>query len=562
MPHVFTPSTNAMLSPRPTALLTRCLLLAAAVAGATAMAAEPLHRRVDQLIAAKATAAKQPFAPPADDAEFLRRVWLDFSGGIPDAGETRKFIADQSPDKRAKVIEQRIAAPRFAEQMAEAFHIQLMERNGDNDEWRRYLAESFRANKPWDQMAREILGPDFKDEKLRGAGFFITRRLEKVGQQDTDYPGATRDAGRLFMGVDLQCCQCHKHLTVKDYKQVDFNGLFVAFQNTKLQEPAGDYRTKWLQEGLMTNKYEFISVLSSVKGATGPRVPLGVEVPLPDPAKDEIWLVPPDPKKRIQGVPKFSPLKALAQQVASPENPLFARNIANRIWWQLMGRGLVEPLDLNHSDNPPSHPELLDLLAKELTEHKFDLQWLIRELALTQTYQRSSLLPAGSKNPPEELFTVAKERPVAAEQLARAFLAATGEHERVVGGKGWEGIDGKMHTQKDFEKAFLAAFANAAKEPELSVNPTLRAALFLRNNDFVLWSLQKRKGNLMDRVAALTDASQVADELYHAILSRPPVAEEKAELEKYLTKHSANREKAMGHYAWAMLSSMEFFTNH
>ena len=562
MPHVFTPSTNAMLSPRPTALLTRCLLLAAAVAGATAMAAEPLHRRVDQLIAAKATAAKQPFAPPADDAEFLRRVWLDFSGGIPDAGETRKFIADQSPDKRAKVIEQRIAAPRFAEQMAEAFHIQLMERNGDNDEWRRYLAESFRANKPWDQMAREILGPDFKDEKLRGAGFFITRRLEKVGQQDTDYPGATRDAGRLFMGVDLQCCQCHKHLTVKDYKQVDFNGLFVAFQNTKLQEPAGDYRTKWLQEGLMTNKYEFISVLSSVKGATGPRVPLGVEAPLPDPAKDEIWLVPPDPKKRIQGVPKFSPLKALAQQVASPENPLFARNIANRIWWQLMGRGLVEPLDLNHSDNPPSHPELLDLLAKELTEHKFDLQWLIRELALTQTYQRSSLLPAGSKNPPEELFTVAKERPVAAEQLARAFLAATGEHERVVGGKGWEGIDGKKHTQKDFEKAFLAAFANAAKEPELSVNPTLRAALFLRNNDFVLWSLQKRKGNLMDRVAALTDASQVADELYHAILSRPPVAEEKAELEKYLTKHSANREKAMGHYAWAMLSSMEFFTNH
>ena len=562
MPHVFTPSTNAMLSPRPTALLTRCLLLAAAVAGATAMAAEPLHRRVDQLIAAKATAAKQPFAPPADDAEFLRRVWLDFSGGIPDAGETRKFIADQSPDKRAKVIEQRIAAPRFAEQMAEAFHIQLMERNGDNDEWRRYLAESFRANKPWDQMAREILGPDFKDEKLRGAGFFITRRLEKVGQQDTDYPGATRDAGRLFMGVDLQCCQCHKHLTVKDYKQVDFNGLFVAFQNTKLQEPAGDYRTKWLQEGLMTNKYEFISVLSSVKGATGPRVPLGVEVPLPDPAKDEIWLVPPDPKKRIQGVPKFSPLKALAQQVASPENPLFARNIANRIWWQLMGRGLVEPLDLNHSDNPPSHPELLDLLAKELTEHKFDLQWLIRELALTQTYQRSSLLPAGAKNPPEELFTVAKERPVAAEQLARAFLAATGEQERVVGGKGWEGIEGKKHTQKDFEKAFLTAFANAAKEPELSVNPTLRAALFLRNNDLALWSLQKRKGNLMDRVAALTDAAQIADELYHAILSRPPVAEEKTELAKYLTKHSANREKALGHYAWAMLSSMEFFTNH
>lgn len=528
-----------------------------------AQSADALHRQVDQLIVAKAAAAKQPLAGPADDGEFLRRAWFDFAGTLPSAEETRKFLADKSADKRARLIEQLMAAPRFAEQMAEAFNIQLMERNSDNDEWRKYLTESFRANKPWDQMAREILGPDFKDEKTRGAGWFATRRLDKVGQQDTDYPGLTRDAGRLFMGVDLQCCQCHKHLTVKDYKQVDFNGLFVAFQNTKLQPAGGDYKVAWLQEGLMTNKYEFVSVLSNVKGATGPRVPLGVEVEIPAFAtKEELWVVPPDPKTRKPGVPKFSPLKELAARITSPENPLFARNIANRVWWQLMGRGLVEPLDLHNSENPPSHPELLDLLAKELVAHKFDLQWLVRELALTQTYQRASVLPAGAKAPPEELFTVAKERPLAAEQLARAFLAATGEHERVVGGKGWEGIEGKKHTQKDFEKAFLTAFANAAKEPELAVNPTLRAALFLRNNDLVLWSLQKRKGNLLDRVAVLTDAGQVADELYHAILSRPPVAEEKAEVAKYLTKHSANREKALGHYAWAMLSSMEFFTNH
>lgn len=524
--------------------------------------AAALHEQVDGFIVAKARAAQQPLAGPADDGEFLRRAWLDFAGTIPGTEETRQFLADKSKDKRAKLLERLITAPRFAEQMAEAFNIQLMERNGDSEEWRRYLTESFRANKPWDQMAREILGPDFKDETLRGAGFFATRRLDKVGQQDTDYPGLTRDVGRLFMGVDLQCAQCHKHLTVKDYKQVDFNGLFVAIQNTKLQAAGGDYKVAWLQEGLMTNKYEFVSVLSSVKGATGPRVPLGAEVEIPAYSKEELWAVPPDPKTRKAGVPKFSPLKELAARVTSPENPLFARNIANRIWWQLMGRGLVEPLDLHHSENPPSHPELLDFLAKELVAHRFDLQWLVRELALTQTYQRSSVLPAAAKAPPEELFTVAKERPLAAEQFARAFLAATGEQERVAAGKGWEGVEGKKHTQKDFEKAFLAAFANAAKEPELSVNPTLRAALFLRNNDLVLWALQKRPGNLLARLAALTDAGQIADELYLAILSRPPVAEEKGELAKFLTKHSASREKALGHYAWAMLSSMEFFTNH
>ena len=176
--------------------------------------------------------------------------------------------------------------------------------------------------------------------------------------------------------------------------------------------------------------------------------------------------------------------------------------------------------------------------------------------------QRASVLPAGAKDVPESLFTVAIERPLAAEQLMRAFLVATGERERVFDGKGWDGIEGKKYSQKEFEKAFLGAFANAAKEPELSVNPTLRAALFLRNNDLVLWALEKRKGNLVDRLSAMTDAAQIADELYTAILTRPPSTEEKSDVAAYLSKHGADRDKALGRYAWALLSSMEFFPNH
>ena len=539
------------------------IFLAAVLACAgVAARAESLSQRVDALIEVKAKAAKQPLAAPASDAEFFRRAWLDFNGNIPSAEDTRKFLANPAKDKRAKLIDQLFAAPEFPARMAEVFNIQLMERNGDNEEWRRYLTDSFRGNKPWDQMVREMVSPDFKDEKLRGAGHFIARRLEKVGQQETDYPGVTRDTGRLFMGVDLQCCQCHKHLTVPDYKQVDFNGLFVAFQNVKLQPAGGDYKSAWLSEGLFAKKVEFVSVLNRTKGETGPRVPLGAEVEIPKLPESEQWIEPPDKKKRNTGVPKFSPLKELSLRLASAENPFFARNIANRVWFVAMGRGLIEPLDLIHSENPASHPELMDLLAKEITEHKFDIRWLLHELALTLTYGRSSILPADAKDAPENLFTVAKERPLAAEQLARAFLAATGERERVIEGKGWEGIEGKKIARKDFEKAFASAFANAAKEPELSVNPTLRSALFLRNNDLVLWSLQRRKGNLVDRLAALTDAAQIADELYISILTRPPTADEKTEIATYLTKHRADREKALGRYAWAMLSSMEFFANH
>lgn len=544
----------------PRLALTCACLCAVWLTGRTVSAAGPLRTQVDALLTRQA--AGKAFAAPATDAEFVRRVYLDFTGTIPTATETRAFLADKAADKRAKLIERLTASPKFAEQLAEAFNIQLMERNGANEEWRKFLTESFRANKPWDQLAREIISPDFKDEQLRGAGWFITRRLDKVGQQDTDYPGLTRDIGRLFLGLDLQCCQCHKHLTVKDYKQVDFNGLFFPIQNLKMQAAGGDYKTAWVQEGLVTNKYEFVSVLSSVKGATGPRVPLGAEIEIPAYAtKEEMWAVPPDPKTRKAGVPKFSPLRELATRLAAADNPQFARNLANRVWWQLMGRGLVEPLDLHHSENPASHPELFELLAKELVEHKFDVQWLVRELAQTQAYARSSVLPTSADQVPEHLFLAAKERPLAAEQLARSFLLAVGEHERVVEGKGWAESD-KKKTFKDFEKAFLAAFANDAKEPELAVNPTLKAALFLRNNDQVLWALQPRPGNLVARVAALKEPAQMADELFHAILSRPPTTGETAALEKFLTKRAADREKALGHFAWAMLSSMEFFTNH
>jgi hypothetical protein len=358
--------------------------------------------------------------------------------------------------------------------------------------------------------------------------------------------------------VDLQCCQCHKHLTVKDYKQADFNGLFAAFQNVRLNEPSGEYKTRWVSEGLMERKFAFTSVLTGTKGETGPRVPLGAEVEIP---ADSQWLVPP-PNKDGNGVPKFSPLRELAARLTSPDNPLFARNIANRVWWQFTGRGLVEPLDLHHSGNPPSHPELLDLLAKELTAHQFDLRWLTGELALTQTWQRSGVLPEEAKAASPALFTVSLERPLSAMQLTRAFLTATGEYARIVAGTGWDGIEGKKYKLADFEKAFTAAFAGAPKEPELKVNPTLKAALFLRNDELILWSLQRRRGNLIDRAASLTDPAQIADELYYSILSRPPAEEEKAGLAAYLTKHASTRERALGHYAWAMLSSMEFFTNH
>jgi hypothetical protein len=283
-------------------------------------------------------------------------------------------------------------------------------------------------------------------------------------------------------------------------------------------------------------------------------VPFGVPITIPEFKKGEEWAVKPDKKKGVSGRLKFSPLREIATRMATPENPYFARNIANRAWFLMMGRGLIEPLDLTHTKNPPSHPELLDLLAKELVAHKFDLKWLFRELARTQTYQRSSVLPKGGA--PEHLFASAKERPIAAEPLLRSVLLATGERDRVT-----KLDEEDAHSLKSFGDLFQGAFANAPREPELAVTPTLKAALFLRNNEALLWLVQRREGNLVDRLIKLKEPAKIANEAFLTLLARNPSDAERAMVKSFLQKQPT-LQNAVGDLVWALLSSTEFFVNH
>ncbi|MGE3805362.1 MAG: DUF1549 domain-containing protein, partial [Gemmataceae bacterium] len=219
---------------------------------------QPLHEQIDRLIEAKAK-GKSP-SKQSDDAEFVRRIYLDLAGRIPTATETRTFLADRSADKRARLIDQLLAGSEYSVRMGQVFNVMFMERLGDHADWQKYLRESFAANKPWDQMARELLRAD-PTGKERGASFFLAKRLENFGQNPVDYPGLTRDVGRLFLGVDLQCAQCHNHVFIKDYKQADYQGLFAFFQNTYLVDP----KQMLVGEKLTTKKIEFVSVFGITK---------------------------------------------------------------------------------------------------------------------------------------------------------------------------------------------------------------------------------------------------------------------------------------------------------
>lgn len=555
----------------------------------SASADEPLHQRIDQLIAQGASDVE--LAPPASDAEFHRRVWLDLAGRIPTTAETQAFLSDDASDKRQRLIDEHLASPEYARRMSELFHAMLMERRNDNDEWSRFLRRSFERNLAWDQMAHALIRADAEDSDLRGAAFFLTARLVSEGAMaPVDIPGLTRDVGRLLAGVDLQCAQCHNHLTIDDYAQQDFQGLHMIFENTQTRR---DVKFPAISEKVMTQKKEFLSVFDQVPMLTGPVVPGGSEVEVVVFEKGEEFAVAPDSKTRKPGVPKFSPLNELATGLASAENDLFSRNIANRLWFLMMGRGLVEPLDLQHSDNPPTHPELLDLLASEFASHDFNIKWFLRELALTQTYQRSSQLQSGSETPPLESYAVALEKRLNAEQFFWSTLTAIGEfdHQATLPVKTEEESSDESSTQApgdsdqkpaepepvslteietvqagseeltELRELFIKTFANPPKEPEVDFSPTVKAALFLMHEEKVLALLKPRDGNLVERLSKLDDTA-VSEGLFLAILSRPPSADDRTTVAEFLIKHKERRAEAVGQLVWALLTSTEFCVNH
>jgi hypothetical protein len=515
----------------------RFALLLLLLIPAVGTSADPLHLRLDAVIDAAAKTNGVPLSGPADDAEFLRRAWLDFAGRIPTSAEARAFLNDTSADKRTKLIDTLLAKPEYATHFAHRFHLMLMERLGDHPEWTKYLEASFKANTSWDVLVRDML----KAEPSHGATFWMAKRLENYGQQPVDYSALTRDVGRLFLGKNLQCCECHDHLTVNEYKQAHFQGLHAFFRNTSLI----DLKALWVGEKPTTAKASFASVFEMKEMTTGPALPGGAMVDIPTFPKGQEFATPPDRKTNNPGVPKFSTLASVAEKLPAADNKDFARNIANRLWFLLLGRGLVHPLDFHHAGNPASHPEALELLTDELVKAKFDMKFVLREVALTRAYGRSSRLPKGVEKPAEaQHFTTAIEKRLSGETALAMVTTATGV------------------TPTDALKAkFLKTYANQPREPEEEVLPSLRAALFLRNDETLLALLKPAPGNLVSRLAEMP-AEQIADELYLSVLTRLPTAAETSTVAKVLAKHTSDKPAAVGKLAWALLASSEFGVNH
>ncbi|HAT19766.1 MAG TPA: hypothetical protein DCS85_06380 [Verrucomicrobiales bacterium] len=526
-----------------------------------ALRGESVSAAIDRLITTKASGSR---APAADDAEFFRRIHLDLAGNIPTAAQTRALLGDKSADKRSRIIDQLLASENFAEHWTNRLSVMLLERQQlsqvPHDEWRAYLKKSLQDQPRWNVLVGEMIAATGKGESRAAMRFLGKGNHHRL----------TEDIARLFLGRDLECARCHDHPSVDDWTQAHYWGLYAYLNQTRLATHSGE-KQSYFVENLATKKVEFQSVFFDEKEDTGPCLPGGKEVPIPKFEENQGFKKP--AADGLPAVPKFRPRELLARDLTSGQNHLFARNCVNRIWAFMMGRGFWMPLDQAHSENPPSHPELLDLLERQFVAHQFDIKWLLRQIALSASYQRSSRLPPGEKEVEPENYRVAHLKGLTPEQLLHSILRATGNEEvRAQESTGEEKFDRRGYftgTNKELPQShaeiqaiFIQTFGRPPGEPETGFIPGLNQSLFLMNDRLLLSWLEPVEGNLIHELAALEEPGEMAETLYLGILSRPPGEAEVAELEAYLEKNSKRASSALGELAWALINSTEFRLNH
>ena len=277
---------------------------------------------------------------------------------------------------------------RFDLNFMRVFDVMLMERKPKKivkpHLFRAFLRKSLEQRKGLDQIVREILTADGVGEDARPAARFLLDR-------DAEPHEVTRAVGRLFLGTDMQCAQCHDHPSINDYVQADYYGVFAYLNRSFLFE---DKQQGKVIAEKADGEASFVSVFQGGQPQKMmPHLPGGRTLDEPQLGEDEQYLV--KPADDVRPVPAFSRRAVLAGELTSGRHPAFQRNLANRIWAHMMGRGLVHPLDFHHRDNPPSHPELLEALSDLLVDLKFDLGKFVREIARSKAYQFSSALPPG-----------------------------------------------------------------------------------------------------------------------------------------------------------------------
>ena len=507
---------------------------------------EPEVNYIDTLVHNKLKKIRITPSGVCDDNTFVRRAYLDIIGVLPTPEAVKAFVADKSPDKRSKLVDDLIARPEFVRMWVMKWAELLQIRTQNNQfyyknavlyfEW---LREQFEQDQPMDKIVQELLG-------ARGGTF--SNPAGNFYQVERDTLKLTENAAQIFMGMRIQCAQCHNHpfdrWTMDDY--YSFASLFA-------------------QVGRKTGEDNRETIIYN-RGSGGVRHIVGNR----DMPPKFLGADGPEIRKDANGkmVSGF-PLKdgadrrvALAEWLASSQNPFFAKNMANIVWAHFLGQGIVEPVDDVRISNPPSNPELLDELGKRFQESGYNFKQLVREICNSRAYQRS-VQSTESNQSDTRNFSKSTIRRVRAEVLLDIISQVTDTQNKFRGlpngSSAVEIVDGGTST------FFLTTFGRATRTTvcscEVALEPNLSQALHLLNGDTV--NTKCSQGGVVRKLLqAGKKPEDVIDELYIRCLARKPTEMEKTKLMAFVGEEGRTDEEVLNDLFWAVLNSKEFIFNH
>lgn len=513
---------------------------------------------VDSEIDHKLAQEKIKPAPRADDPTLLRRLYLDLLGRPPTVLEAEAFLNDSTPDKARRLIDTLLVHPEMPTYWRKVIdgwlngYLSRDNRGIGYPEYLDFLERSLAANKPWDQLVRQLLVPSPTEADQKGATYFIANRLNRSKEENLDH-FATSVASGLF-GVQMQCAKCHDHPFVDEWKQAHYYGIAAFFTRLERKGENGlpfserpDGELKYLTDKKEEKFADAMFFDSKVLDAAF--------VPMKD-----------NKAPKREG-PPVNRRELLVNHALSTESPYFKRSLVNRVWKQLLGRGLVEPVDQIHSANLPSHPKLLDGLANEFASGRFDLRRLLSGILHSETYLRSSHLP-GETRPRAELYAVAILKPLSGDQVAWSLTTSTGFSDHVLQKWGKElkpapekgSLNSSLRVRWEKESDYDAIVERYIASGE-TFQANVSQSLFLTFNPSILKMLQptsnKQMPNLADRVLMDSSPARGIELAYLAILSRRPITEEITEAAAYLDATS-DRKVAVTDLIWALVNSPEF----
>ncbi len=518
--------------------------------------AERLRESIDARVSAAWNANQVAPAGPASDAEFLRRIYLDLIGVIPTYEEARTFLEDSAADKRESLIDRLLDDPRHAQHQADRWDLILFGRNppgydtDKRDGIQRWLRDQFGQNRSYQVWVREL---------LRAEGNSVEDGPPLYYAQYRNQPEDLNEAvTQTFLGVQLQCARCHDH-PYEPWTQLDFYGMAAFFARLQVVSVGKkDNLTMYAVGEKSTGDVLFTgSAKEQEPGKKGEPVqpkflhgePLA-EPSLPQDFKEVKFQdnKPPQP-------PHFSRKDQLADWIVGDENPYFARAIANRVWAQYLGRGLVHPVDNMSASNEPSHPELLDELAAWLKARQYDLKAYTRELVNSKAYQLSSAGSTGEAQP--RWFQHARSRPLSAEELAASWRVATGFEFA----KKDQDASKKPDRFRPLTRDYVIRFFGQPNNGVGDFQGGLQEHLYLNNGQLGSLFVSSPESLLDMTLQPDTPWEDRVERLFLQTLNRPPRDEEREKVIAFLTSDKDARERVRD-TIWALITCSEFRFNH